>query len=235
MASGSISGTNLRLLLWQELWPQDITNPESPFSDNVTPHCALWLQSGRIDCNADSITEGCGFYHDRDDSLRNTGETPATVLRFAVCKPDEVNLQSTVSTDSGHTSTVTRSLVFAQDFIADSSDAILRLDQVDFPPGAIAYKHTHPGAGARYLVFGGLQLESEHGTNTIKAGDAWFEAANSPVRAIAIEGSHSRFVRLMLLPVEFEGKPTLTLVNDGDRDKPRLQTNTRHFDKRITL
>lgn len=66
-------------------------------------------------------------------------------------------------------------------------------------------------------------------------GDAWFEASNSPVRATASDKEPTAFVRAMVLPLEFLGKPTITYLNAEDDDKPRLQTNTRYFDKVIDL
>ena len=38
---------------------------------------------------------------------------------------------------------------------------IVRCDRVDFPPGSVAYRHTHPGPGIRCTLFGGLTIDSE--------------------------------------------------------------------------
>ena len=41
------------------------------------------------------------------------------------------------------------------------ADWVMRCDRVDFPPGGIAYTHTHPGPGIRYLLHGELDITSE--------------------------------------------------------------------------
>ena len=37
---------------------------------------------------------------------------------------------------------------------------VMRCDRVDFPPGAIAYRHVHPGPGIRRLLHGELRIEA---------------------------------------------------------------------------
>ncbi|MEH6726957.1 MAG: hypothetical protein V7703_12420, partial [Hyphomicrobiales bacterium] len=80
-----------------------------------------------------------------------------------------------------------------------------------------------------------LQLKSEHNTEIMQPGQAWFEDANSPAQATAQAADTTAFIRAMILPVQFEGKPTFKLLNPEDMDKPALQTNKRFFDQRIEL
>ena len=40
---------------------------------------------------------------------------------------------------------------------------LMRHDRIDFPPGGIAYRHTHPGPGIRYLLHGSIRIESRWG------------------------------------------------------------------------
>ena len=78
----------------------------------------------------------------------------------------------------------------------------LRLDEVAFPVGAIAHRHTHSGGGWRHLVSGSLRIEAEHDTSVMNAGDSWFEPAHIPVRAVALQGlGVTRFVRCMVIPL----------------------------------
>ena len=53
---------------------------------------------------------------------------------------------------------------------------IARCDRIDFPPGGIAYTHTHPGPGIRYLLAGTLTIRSEGQTTEYAAGEPWYEA-----------------------------------------------------------
>jgi hypothetical protein len=100
---------------------------------------------------------------------------------------------------------------------------LVRCDRVDFPAGAIAYRHVHPGPGIRRLLFGGLTIESEEGTRTYGPGGAWFESAGFPVRATASRSEHTAFVRVLLLPREWKGKRTIRHLDPADEERPRLQ------------
>jgi quercetin dioxygenase-like cupin family protein len=100
---------------------------------------------------------------------------------------------------------------------------LLRLDRVDFPPGGVAYRHTHPGPGIRYLLCGSLRIESGGETHDYRAGDPWFESGPEPVLATASATEPSAFVRAMLLPEEWRGKRTIRYVDPADEEKPKLQ------------
>jgi quercetin dioxygenase-like cupin family protein len=104
---------------------------------------------------------------------------------------------------------------------------IARLDRVDFSPGAIAYRHVHPGPGIRRLLHGELAIDRGDGAPRVyTAGDAWFEGADDPVLATASELEDTAFVRVLLLPAEWAGRRTIRYVDPADEAKPRLQTAT---------
>lgn len=109
---------------------------------------------------------------------------------------------------------------------------LLRLDEVSFPPGAVAWRHVHPGPGFRVLRRGALHLEADDHTFDAAPGDVWFEAANSPVRATASqEHPETRFVRFMVLPPKYLGKPTIRILDPDDAARPKRQTTLRHLDE----
>jgi hypothetical protein len=110
---------------------------------------------------------------------------------------------------------------------------LARCDRVDFPPGAIAYTHVHPGPGIRYVLHGELEIRSEGEVNVYGPGGVWFERGPDPVYAVA--GPESAFVRVLLLPAEWEGKRTVRYVDPADGDKPRLQRPTVFFDHALEL
>jgi len=114
-------------------------------------------------------------------------------------------------------------------------DWLMRCDRVDFPPGGIAYRHTHPGPGIRCLLFGSIRIESGGETHEFEALEPWFESGPEPVLAFASEDEETAFVRVMLLPREWEGKRTIRYVDAADEDKPRLQRATVFFDEPIKL
>ena len=112
---------------------------------------------------------------------------------------------------------------------------LMRHDRIDFAPGSVAYRHTHPGPGIRYLLYGSLQIESGGETHEYGPGDAWFESGPEPVLATSSEAEETAFVRVLLLPPEWAGKRTITYVDPADDDLPKLQRPTLYGDQPITL
>ncbi|MCF2872570.1 cupin domain-containing protein [Octadecabacter sp. G9-8] len=107
----------------------------------------------------------------------------------------------------------------------------LRVDEVAFPVGAVAHRHTHTGSGWRHLVSGSLRIEAEHGAEIMHPGMSWFEPANSPVRAVALQTvGMTRFVRCMVIPTAYKGRSTFQLCDPEDAALPRLQVTHRHVD-----
>jgi len=114
-------------------------------------------------------------------------------------------------------------------------DWLLRCDRVDFPPGGIAYTHTHPGPGIRCLLFGAIRIETQGESHEYGPFEAWFERGPDPVYAAASEIEDSAFVRVMLLPPEWQGKRTIRYVDPADEAKPKLQRACVFFDEPIRL
>jgi hypothetical protein len=117
-----------------------------------------------------------------------------------------------------------------------ATDWLVRCDRIDFPPGGIAYRHTHPGAGIRRLLFGSIRIEGPGGhVADYGPGGAWFEGFDYPVLATASETEPSAFVRVMVLPRAWEGKRTISYVDPADEEKPKLQRPTVFFDRPVGL
>jgi hypothetical protein len=112
---------------------------------------------------------------------------------------------------------------------------IVRCDRIDFPPGGVAYTHTHPGPGIRCLLFGSIHIESGGETHDYSALDPWFESGPEPVFAAASQTEPTAFVRVMLLPREWEGRRTIRYVDPADEEKPKLQRPTVFFDRLLAL
>ena len=103
---------------------------------------------------------------------------------------------------------------------------LMRLDRVDFPPGGVAHRHTHPGPGIRFLLFGTIRIESGGEMREYGPGEPWFESGPEPVFAAASTTEPTAFVRAMLLPEEWRGKRTIRYVDPADEEKPKLQRAT---------
>jgi len=101
---------------------------------------------------------------------------------------------------------------------------LVRCDRVDFPPGGIAYTHTHQGPGIRCLLSGEIRIRVSGKEQLVRPGEAWFEAGPDPVLALASEREPTAFARVMILPAELRGKSSIRYVLPEDADKPKRQT-----------
>ena len=118
--------------------------------------------------------------------------------------------------------------------LADPGGYLMRCDRVDFPPGGIAYTHTHRGPGIRCLLTGGIRVEVGGGTHVVKPGEPWFEAGPDPVLAFASD-QPTAFARVMILPRELKGKSSIRYVKAEDQDKPKTQQYQVFCDEFIDL
>lgn len=116
-----------------------------------------------------------------------------------------------------------------------AGDWIVRCDRIDFPPGGVAYTHTHPGPGIRYLLHGAIEIRTEGRVTAYAPGGAWYESGPDPVCAVASPDEETAFVRVLVLPAEWAGKRTIRYVDPADENKPKLQRATVFFDHAIAL
>jgi len=114
--------------------------------------------------------------------------------------------------------------------LGEGTPWIVRCDRVDFPPGGVAHLHTHPGPGIRCLLFGEITIETGGRSATYGPAAAWFERGPDPVHATASAVEETAFVRVMLLPAEWEGKRTIRYVREEDAERPKLQRARVYFD-----
>lgn len=116
-----------------------------------------------------------------------------------------------------------------------SESFLMRCDRVDFPLGGVAYTHTHAGPGTRCLLDGQLTVTVGGTAETFGPGEPWFERGPDPVYAAASSIELTSFVRAIVLPRSFHGKPSIRYVLLEDDDKPKTQTYTRFVDEFIEL
>jgi hypothetical protein len=146
------------------------------------------------------------------------GHEGATVLRWELTdwEPEGARLASRVELDPW-------------------ADYVVRCDRVDFPPGAVAYRHVHPGPGIRCLLAGSMRIEAAAGTTTYGPFDAWFEGAEQPVVATASESADTAFVRVLLLPGEWKGRRTIRYLDPADEERPSRQRATVLLEEPVSL
>lgn len=105
----------------------------------------------------------------------------------------------------------------------DAQQWLMRCDRVDFPPAAVAYRHTHPGPGIRRLLFGELTITTGGTVTSYRAGGAWFESGPEPVHARSSALEPTAFVRVMLLPATWAGRRTIRYTDPTDAARPARQ------------
>jgi quercetin dioxygenase-like cupin family protein len=107
-----------------------------------------------------------------------------------------------------------------------AGDWLLRCDRVDFPPGGVAYLHTHPGPGLRVLLKGRIRIDTQGSSHEYGPFEWWYETGPDPVYAAASETEETAFVRVLVLPQEWAGKRTIRYVDPDDEERPKLQRAT---------
>jgi quercetin dioxygenase-like cupin family protein len=110
---------------------------------------------------------------------------------------------------------------------------LIRCDRVDFPPGGVAYLHTHQGPGIRVLLHGSIRVETAGSSRSYGALEAWFEPGPEPVYAAAFESEPTAFVRCMILPARLRGQSSIRYVRDEDVGKPKSQRYTVFVDEAL--
>lgn len=180
---------------------------------------AYWLSTGKAKANDTALEPGNGVLLTQGETIAFSGQSNSAWVRFDISigsAPRDAQLSAPINLPDQ----------------TEGSACLLRLDQVSFPPGAVAYRHVHPGDGIRYLVRGGLHIIGDTHQEMATPGHAWFESANSPVRAEADQQfASTSFVRFMVLPSEYLGKPTIQILDKDEAAFPRVQVTQRHVDR----
>ena len=116
-----------------------------------------------------------------------------------------------------------RALLSAEVTAPEGDQLLLRCDRVDFPPGGVAYLHTHQGPGIRILLLGSIRIDTQGRMQSYAPLGAWFEPGPEPVFAAASESEATAFVRCMVLPPGLKGQSSIRYVREEDAKKPKPQ------------
>jgi hypothetical protein len=117
---------------------------------------------------------------------------------------------------------------------APDQDTLIRCDRVDFPPGGVAYLHTHQGPGVRVLLHGSVRIDTAGESHRYGPLQAWFEPGPEPVFAATSETERSAFVRCMILPARLRGQSSIRYVREEDAAKRKAQRYTVFVDEPLT-
>ncbi|NKB22671.1 MAG: hypothetical protein GKS01_19455 [Alphaproteobacteria bacterium] len=147
-----------------------------------------------------------------------------------------INATEVSSSPERHQITPTLSAPIENLEINPGSEWILRCQTVDFPPETTVEMHAHDGAGIRCLEFGEINFTHLDGMkNTVLPGDAWYEEAFHYLHALTMKSGPSRFVRVMLVPLEYRDTSTFKYHNHDDAEETRRQTTAKLSDGAVTL
>ncbi len=123
----------------------------------------------------------------------------------------------------------------AEPRIEQGVEYLMRCDRVDFPPGGVAYTHTHKGSGIRCLQNGRIRIDTQGHDFWVEPGGAWFETGIDPVFAETRQDGPSHFIRVMILPRTLKGTSSITYVKPEDQEKPKNQKYQVFVDEPIEL
>jgi quercetin dioxygenase-like cupin family protein len=189
----------------------------------------FYCASGELSINEATIVSNEAHFSAEPCRI-GAGAAGAHVLRF------ELIAAATGEEGLLHGDGATSRLKLAHEVELEGSEGhLMRCDRVDFPPGAIAQRHTHVGPGIRCLLKGHLRVETGGRSHELAPFDAWYEAGPETVLATAAEDLESAFVRGMVLPRELMGKPSVRYLNPDEQDKPKPLGRTNFLDQFITL
>jgi hypothetical protein len=133
------------------------------------------------------------------------------------------------------TAAASRPLLAAAVALDPAGDYLMRCDRVEFPPGGVAYHHTHQGPGIRCLVAGSIRIDSAGASHAYAPGQAWFESGPEPVFAAASHDAVTAFIRVMILPAACRGRSSIRYVRAEDQDKSKPQRYQIYIDQPIAL
>jgi hypothetical protein len=154
------------------------------------------------------------------------------VWRWELALPDA---QLLLLEGTGVLSSLQMSRVITHLPMSDGSRWLFRLDQISNTAGRIADRHQHPGPGIRCLLEGTFNVAQDaESARNLLPGDAWWEPGPDTVIAWGSRQMGAKFMRGMILPAEWEGKPTATWLS-GEVAGPRPGNWKLYVDKLIVV
>ncbi|HUB94324.1 MAG TPA: hypothetical protein VL993_00315 [Stellaceae bacterium] len=187
------------------------------------PVRALYVEEGGItlaSAGAAASLAPNSAWHGAAAASLAAGAPGARLLRFELC-------DGTAPAD--------RPLLAAALALDRDSAYLMRCDRVEFPPGGVAYHHTHQGPGVRCLVAGSIRIDSAGASHAYAPGQAWFESGPDTVFAAASPDAVTAFIRVMILPAACRGRSSIRYVRAEDQDKSKPQRYQIYIDQPIAL
>jgi hypothetical protein len=168
-------------------------------------HRLLYVRHGRVEINGQPMNAEEASYCGEPLAMTSAGEW-AQIWRWELALP---SASPALLEGQGILSSLRMSRVITSLAMPEGTRWLFRLDQIISAAGRIADRHQHPGPGIRCLLEGtfNVQQNAESGRD-FAPGDAWWETGSDTVIAWSSQQMAARFLRGMVLPVEWEGKVT---------------------------
>jgi len=173
-------------------------------------HRLLYVRHGCVDIDGQAMSAGEATYGDGPLAMKSAGEW-SQVWRWELAQPNTAPL---LLAGEGVLSSLRMSRVITRLAMLEGTRWLFRLDQIISAPGRIADRHQHPGPGIRCLLEGTFNVQQDaESWRDFAPGDAWWETGSDTVIAWGSRQMAARFLRGMVLPVEWEGKVTGTWLS----------------------
>ena len=168
-------------------------------------HRLLYVRHGSAVINGETVNADEALYCDEPLTLKSAGAW-SEVWRWELASPNAAPL---LQQGSGVLSHLRMSRVVTSLALAEGTRWLLRLDRILTPAGRVADRHQHPGPGIRCLLEGAFNVQQDaESARDLRPGEPWWETGSDTVIAWSSPQMGAKFLRGMLLPVEWQGKVT---------------------------
>jgi len=173
-------------------------------------HRLLYVRHGRLVINDRLTSADEATYCDGPVALKSNGAW-SEVWRWELAPP---NAAPQLHDGAGVLSRLKMSRVITTLAMLEGTPWLFRLDQITSAAGRIADRHQHPGPGIRCLLEGAFNVQqAAESARDLGPGDPWWETGSDTVIAWGSTQMAAKFLRGMVLPVEWEGKVTGTWLS----------------------
>jgi hypothetical protein len=173
-------------------------------------HRLLYVRHGGAVVNGRAMSAGEASYCDGPLALQSSGAW-SQIWRWELAPP---NAAPQLHAGANVLSSLRMSRVIAGLAMLEGTRWLFRLDQISTAAGRIADRHQHPGPGIRCLLEGSFNVQQDaESARDLYPGDAWWETGSDTVVAWGSRQMAAKFLRGLVLPIEWQGKVTGTWLS----------------------
>ncbi|MEM7331786.1 MAG: hypothetical protein AAF490_06820 [Chloroflexota bacterium] len=178
----------------------------------------FYVRHGEVMINGKKYGEDTAVYTSEPVSLEGSAEW-SQLFRWEIALPNEIpNLLEGMNLLSNPK--MSRVIMMME--MPSNSQWLFRLDRITVPTGRVSDRHQHPGPGIRVLLEGTFNVQQDcESCRMVIPGEPWWESGEDTVIAWASTTMHARFLRGMILPVDYQGRPDTAIWLSGDTKKSR--------------